>query len=450
MPLTCGIIIGACLLAITLLRTAPPADPEVRPNIILIVIDCLRPDHMSCYGYSRDTSPAIDALAAEGIRYTSSYSNAAWTKPSVATMFSGLYPNEHGVVNTSSSMPDEVLTIAERLKARGYRTMFFNGGNVFLKKIFNFHQGFDFYRYYPHKTKNAGHLTDDFISLLSAVSETPFFVYLHYMDAHTPYTKNSYNDAFLPAGAPRLIPGTADLLSDTIKTQTAAGSLSQQKKDALVALYDGQIRFIDHNVKRIIAGLERADLLSHTTIIITSDHGEEFWEHGNFEHGHTLYNEVLRVPLIVWSKAAKPKIDSAPIDLRVMPDIIMAAAEAAHNDPTADRPLKDRNIFATGLFFGSEKYCLISNNQKIIINTEETTGKAPLTSFAQQTNREVYDLAADPGEIHNISTAQEGTGRLAAALMEYRNHPRRFPESNDAVVIDAPLKQQLKSLGYIQ
>ena len=134
------------------------------PSFVLIVIDCLRPDHLGCYGYTRDTSPTIDALAQVGWHYERAYAAAPWTKPSVASLFSSLLPAGHGLVNPDQSAPDQLLLLAEVLRNAGYKNFFINGGNVFLKKDFNLHQGFHSYDYLPHSTRTAEDLTKRFLA----------------------------------------------------------------------------------------------------------------------------------------------------------------------------------------------------------------------------------------------------------------------------------------------
>jgi choline-sulfatase len=177
----------------------PPPD-----HIIIITIDAVRPDYLGCYGYSRDISPNIDRLARQGLVFLNTYANAPWTKPSVASLFSSLYPNIHRTVDRNHSLPEQVRTLAEMLKESGYFTGFFNGGNALIHE-FRFDQGFDFYEY--KDTLDSAEVVRSLSSFLSQAQGKKLFAYIHLMDTHLPYHLHDGNRE-LAARAPRnYVPG---------------------------------------------------------------------------------------------------------------------------------------------------------------------------------------------------------------------------------------------------
>ncbi len=295
-------------------------DRQEGPSFVLIVIDCLRPDHLGCYGYTRDTSPTIDALARVGWNYERAYAPSSWTKPSVASLFSSLLPAGHGLVNPDQSAPDQLLLFAEVLRNAGYKNFFINGGNVFLKKDFNLHQGFHSYDYLPQSTRSAADLTKTVLARIAGIGGDKFFAYLHYMDAHAPYTLNSHNTRYAAKIIEPYVPGNpATQLNDLRKADKVSPELRQYFRD----LYDGQIRFVDDAIRDLLQGLKLLGRLDNTVFIITADHGEEFWDHGSTEHGHSMYNELLQVPLIIaGSDIGHERIDEPVSLIDVMPTLL--------------------------------------------------------------------------------------------------------------------------------
>jgi arylsulfatase A-like enzyme len=365
------------------------------------------------------------------------------------------------VVNASSVMPDGMLTLAEILKNKGYCTYFFNGGNAFLRKAFNFNQGFDIYRYLPHRSKNATNVTDEFLAQIPKEKNKKFFAYLHYMDAHTPYTKNMYNNFFIRKINKYFEPGNRKGGFKNIRALFHNNMISNDDKEYIVSLYDGQIRFVDENIKRILDTLQSYDILEETIIIITSDHGEEFFEHNNFEHGHTMYNELLHIPLLITGKNIQPAIITEPVRLLdLLPTILeltnigtgvsypqgvslLGLADDMHN-------INSLPIFAAGILYGGEKYCLIKDDKKIIFNTENIQGKWDLVGYTNPNRFEFYDIHKDPLEKESIPYDQVTMAVLKKDLDELKNLKSSTQVETSVTVIDEDLKERLKSLGYIQ
>lgn len=427
-----------------------------RPNILFIVIDALRQDHLGCYGYNRNTSPNIDELAKEGVIFKHAYSHAPWTKPSMASLFSSLPPNKHMAINQKDILPYEVPVIAEILKNEGYNTFYFVGGNKFIGKKFNFHQGFDFYL---NSRINAVKLTKTFLSFISKRQEKRFFAYIHYMDVHLPYNNNKYNDTFVQKkGEHFFLP--RKIRAKDCRKLAFFDKLSIIDKNHLVSLYDGQIRYVDENMKRIISVLKKNNMLNDTLVVITSDHGEEFWDHNNYEHGHTLYNELIHVPLIIAGNNLKKSEVKTPVSLIDLLPTILKIVNVEGNQYSLEGTILfdkhegknnelETSIFAMGTLYGDEKYCLICGDRKLIRNTgEEEKKKNKLIGFKSKSKIELYDISKDPLEKENlVNIEHKEVSRLKKVLDEFIN-ARSIYKSKKAI-LDKKTKEELKSLGYL-
>jgi len=328
-----SLLAAALLLAILgLLRIVPYLDPSSgahplaerpsarnRPNIFLVLVDTLRPDHLSVYGYDLPTSPEVDAFARESVLYERSFSQAPWTRPSCASLLSGLYPPEVGTRKLWDALPSEVPILPQYLKVEGYATAGIIS-SVQVSPVFGFDKGFDLMdigntrlkwagltipkvrlglskRSTTYPRYNAEQLTKRAIEWIEANREKgrPLFMYLHYADPHAPYRPPGEGDRWrrFARGEGRLIPTPRDA------PPMDGTPLSKAEADALVAQYDAEVAYFDRHFGRLVRHLKETGLFEGALVVFTSDHGEEFGEHDGWEHGHTLYNELLHVPLIV-------------------------------------------------------------------------------------------------------------------------------------------------------
>ncbi|MBL8058070.1 MAG: sulfatase, partial [Anaerolineales bacterium] len=316
-----------------------------RPNIILIVADTVRADHLGAYGYAAAKTPVLDGFAAESLRFAHMQSQAPWTRPSFATLFTSLYPSSHGTIYKTSVLPARALTLAEVLRAEGYITGGF-GNNIHLSPLFNLSKGFSEYEYLAPNylfgaTEAASQLaayqvarrvneglfrqrdvhnfyqpaevvTGKGLEWVKRHAQDRFFLMLHYMDAHDPYFEHPHNGyaiarVSLPNPRPELAP-------------------------ELKRLYDGEITHLDQHLGELFTGLQQQGLYDDTLIVFTADHGEEFYEHGGWWHGTTLYQEQLHVPLLIRRPGAP---DAGRVDddlartLDLAPTILAAAGRRA-------------------------------------------------------------------------------------------------------------------------
>ncbi|MFH1221387.1 MAG: sulfatase [Candidatus Eisenbacteria bacterium] len=279
-------------------------------NVVLIGIDTLRADHLGCYGYSRDTSPNIDRLASEGVRFETAISASPWTLPSFATVFTSLYPSQHGVGSFLASMRTTFPTLAMMLLKLHYSTAAFVSSAA-LSADFKIDRGFEYY-YAPSFSaeRQADAITRDALKIIDRPLGKPFFLFVHYFDPHLPYSppppyaakfNPGYQGPFSKSFTPEMIGTNRDRRFDAVK------ALSPTDLEQIVSLYDGEIGFTDEAVGRLLAGLEERSLRRNTLILLLSDHGEEFLDHGGFEHGHSLFSELIKVPLIISLPGRLPK-----------------------------------------------------------------------------------------------------------------------------------------------
>ncbi len=434
------------------------------PNIILFAIDCLRPDHLGFNGYERETSPAIDRLAQNGMVCSNAYTNASWTKPSVATLFTSFYPQVHGALEPSQVLSNTALTVAELLRNDGYRTLFLNGGNPFIDERFNFGQGFDYYQYFPRTEHSGSDLTYAFLSQIEITKNQKFFAYLHYMDTHAPYTNNNYNRYFQIQPDGRETITVDNTKCNIIRTLTAKNELTEQHKQEIITFYDRQIRYVDENIERILTFLKKKQLLKNTVVIVTSDHGEEFWEHNNYEHGHTLYNEILRVPLIISGSTIKPsEVKTAVSLLDVLPTLLDITGITHENLGLqgtsifkAINPSANRNpvpVFATGTLYGNEKYCLIRDTKKMIITTASKRKKWNLIGYRNDNSCELYNTSNDMHERDTLICGCDEEGQsMEKDLALFAGMTTNFQQKNNLseVALGGTLKERLESLGYLE
>lgn len=298
-PIECGF--GIPTIATTEQRARTTADRD-HPNLLYIVVDTVRADHLSAYGYERATSPNLDRFAAEGIRYETPVSAAPWTWPATASLLTGLYPFTHGVTyHDSCYLPSSADTLAEVLQAEGVTT-FGLSANPLVCIPQNFHQGFEYFE--EAFQERADVITDRFLAWLDGRGEQRFFAYLHYFDPHYPYDPPDglrYVEEVLGRPVPADESPTYQAMRSMPKGKGVTGYLEHADKAAIItALYDAEIRYWDEQLGRLRATLEERGILENTIVVVTSDHGEEMFDHGRVGHSLTLHDELTVVPLVIW------------------------------------------------------------------------------------------------------------------------------------------------------
>jgi arylsulfatase A-like enzyme len=417
------------------------------PNVVLIVVDALRADHLGVYGYERDTSPNLDQLASHGVLFRNAYSSASMSKPALSSLLTSMHPSSHNALDEWGVLADQALTLTEVLKASGYRTVLYDGGNPYLAPDFHLDQGFDL----NTRVIGARPLTDEFLRALPKLKRDKFFAYLHYMDVHTPYAVHDYNTLFKDEISTKLglVWGSEAKVALSLDDVSRLGREDPDARASLIALYDGEIRSMDHQVQRVIDGLEEHGLLKDTLVIFTADHGEQLWDHDGFGHGNMLYEEAIRVPLMLLGNG----LASADVTTRVrLIDVFPTLMETIGNDvagqsvdgeslwPTLSGDVADRPVFS---MLGSPRrgqfyYALIHEGMKLHYFID-----------GENVDRGLFDLESDPHERVNIAEAQpEAADSLVERLQPYIDESSKGIK--ETVELKSDLEDELKSLGYLQ
>lgn len=281
------------------------------PNVLVLLVDALRADRLGCYGYPLGTSPRIDELAAESLLFSHVFAQSPWTQPSIPTLFTSLYPVQHGVYEgeahtKSGALESDVLaasytTLAEMFRDSGYETAAFVH-NAHLRAAQGFAQGFDIYQ---QEKLDAVEINRRFLEFVDRDRDHPFFGYLHYLDVHWPFQpEEPFRSRFLGSREVGVFDRTSWTgLRGAINSGTIV--LSRDEADALDALHDGGLAQLDHQLGELLDALRKRGLLENTVILLTSDHGEELLDHGQVGHGGTLYQEVIEIPLMIRLPGAK-------------------------------------------------------------------------------------------------------------------------------------------------
>jgi arylsulfatase A-like enzyme len=424
----------AALAAVSGIVTACTIRGPRRPNVVVILIDTLRADHLPFYGYHEDTAPFLARLAAHSVVFDNAWSTSSWTAPATASLFTSMYPFQHGVHTgimatkwlqrddatiQINRIPAPITTLPEMLKAAGYRT-FGVADNPNICPQEGFDQGFD--RFVNFKDETADRVNAVVTDWEREIkSSGPYFLYLHYMDPHAPYHPRDPEIARMPRARRN------------------------------VAAYDSEIRFVDARVERLFEhmGWER-----NTILIVLADHGEEFGDHGVTGHGTNLYRETLRIPLLIHfpDGAVEPGRVAANVSIiDVIPTIrsllgLAAGATDEGKDLLRLRrggALVDRPVYA---HLWRRGVSVTDEDDKISRAVMRGPWKYVLTLPDRE---ELYNLAEDPRETANLMARQGHIGEELRKGYDALVETSRTHESQDSPIrIDAEALRKLQALGY--
>ena len=430
-----------------------------KPNIILIVVDTLRTDHVGCYGYHRNITPNIDKLAQEGILFRNAISSAPWTAPSVATMLTSQYPCVLGIRNHCVVIDSRFPLISEVLKQHGYAT---HGivSHAFLSANLGFAKGYDSYDEGPassHGGISSPAVTYKAVSFLQKKHEEPFFLFAHYFDPH-------YN--FRLHGEYNYYPSYKGAVRDNhpiLPLRQIRHSLSKDDIKYLLALYDSEIAFTDAHIGQLLDELKKQGLYEDSIIIITSDHGEEFMERGWIGHSITLYQELIHVPLIMKLPRCKARIIDSPVGLIDIAPTIYQYMGLKTPDGSEGKPLDispHASITTRPIFSETFKTALLGDRiEKIVVPIiafrSIISGNSKLIYDEKKDLEQIYDLSEDPDERSNLA-GQHGTQnkRLKALLSEWIDYveakQKRGPTQSEKELFTPEQRKQLESLGYLR
>jgi arylsulfatase A-like enzyme len=388
-------------------------------NLLFIVVDTLRADHLGCYGYKRNTSPNIDEFAEKSAVFYRAFSHSPWTTPSIASMFTSLTPRDHGIAKWEDPLTESLVTLAEHLKGCGYRTEAAISHSVLVPK-YGFAQGFDNFdtsilkKGDPHKISSSEHITNFGIKALDRhKAGERFFIWLHYFDPHLNY----YNHKGFKFGKKR------------------------------IDKYDSEIAYTDYHINRLLKYVKKTGLNQQTIIVLIADHGEEFNEHGGYLHGWKIYNEAVRVPLIIYVPGFIPQqisnivaeTDVAPtlLSLLELPIPEQFKGKVIPFDGYTFRPDSDRTVYLETYFMSEVcKRGILEGDWKLIHDCYNDIWK-------------MFNLEQDPGEQNNL---------YATSDKIFEKLKKRFEEVCPSEQIPIPkqkkmsedMKARLKSLGYIR
>lgn len=445
-------------------------QPATGPNVLLISIDTLRPDHLGAYGYERETSPRIDALGAEGAVFESHISSSSWTLPAHAAIFTSLPDSLHGTFDTDRRLDEAFVTLAERFRDGGYTTAGFFAG-PYLHPAFGLAQGFE---RYVNCTSYAAVLDDEAVqewamdaevmrrshrditnpTVTDAVLEwlpdgdRPFFAFVHLWDTHFDFVPPAPYDTQFDPDYTGSVSGVDFLFDPAIDAGMPPRDLQH-----LIALYDGEIAWTDWHVGAIVDALEQRGMLDNTVIAITSDHGTEFFEHGNKGHRTTLFDELIRVPLVLRYPPSIPAgtrvtLQSRSVDIG--PTLLQLAGL-----PAAEGVLGSSLM---PLALGQVDRDQMAVSELFSVGQQVRTLRTPQWKFYDviSLQRQLWaDLSADPMEQHLQVVAADNSGaqllqryRAIAADLDARRERLGIAAAGSEVPED--VRQQLRALGYIR
>lgn len=437
--------------------------------VVLVSLDTLRADHLGCYGYTRKTTPAIDSLAEKSALFLNTYASSPWTLPSHVSLLTSLHGVRHQVYYEDERMSPDLITLADIMRSKGFMTAAFTDGG-FVSSVYGFSKGFDAY----HERENAVTGHDSAMRIwrmasgwLDANKDKDFYLFLHTYQPHDPYVcPEPYRTMFLDEDAAWRSINLMGRLGGYAGIYT---ELTEKERRNIIGLYDGEIRYTDEAlVGPLIAKLNELGLYDSALIILTSDHGEEFFDHHSWTHGHQVYDEALKVPLIIKFPGARFKGQRFDSHVRLV-DIMPTILEEFDALP-ADLAIDGKSLFP--VLRGKEredrtfladvgdnilnshigrKIALSSGKTKMILN--KPFSPEDLTFFTSPPRLvppiELFDLAEDPQEKRSLADEKPSVARdLNNRIVE--TYKQSGPKKSVKAQIDEKLKEQLRALGYIR
>ncbi len=434
-------------------------------HVVLIVIDTSRRDCYGCYGAARPVTPRIDAFAADAVRFDQAVAASCWTLPSVASILTATHPATHGAFGKGLDLRRlraEIVSGVEVLRRAGYRTQALVNC-AFLSAPLGLNRGFDRYNYVPSFNdwvRRADETVSEALKAARRNRRHDSFLLVHLFDPHLAYDPpagyhsryvGGYQGMLAKWSSEQMQLYTGDLMRGCVRPE-------KPEIDYLRALYDAEMAFVDNQVGRLLDGLREMGIYDRATIILVADHGEEFFDHGRFEHGHSMYDELIHVPLIIKLPAriprARPVVEAQVRHIDLMPTVLEIAGLAPPDtfegasllpllaDPAA--PQIGRPAFSEGTLYGVDKVSWRADGHKLIVDFAD--GSA-----------ELYDLRADPLERTNIASAQaETAARLRTELTALRDRlyeraaSLSAPQPVNMMEAKVHALDSLKSLGYVR
>ncbi|MBI5511101.1 MAG: sulfatase [Deltaproteobacteria bacterium] len=455
-----------------------PATPRVKISseggpVILIVVDAMRPDHLTPYGYGRDTTPRLKAVADDGVLLTNYFVNGNWTRPSTASLLTGLLPARHAVERDQDRLAEQYVTLGEILEQNGVKTGAVVGnGNA--GSAFGLSRGFSFYAdtvKHWRGLPSADQVVELAVPFVRAHAAERFFLMLFFVDPHDPYHAPApYEDMYVRDPSVKLIRSP----------HWEVGRPSAAEIERLQATYDGALNYTDTAVGRFLDELKTLGIYDKATLMITADHGEAFGEHGVFLHAHHLFEEIVRAPLIIKAPLMSERgsynhylfqtVDLMPTIIRAfgapVPDYLPGVDIFRHLARPERVDIDNRFVTCEFHNFGISRRMIRTYRSKVIYGDPTdhdqfmaTVGKQrllPSVSFTEE-QVQMFDIAADPFERHNLFDKTTGAPgprwwHLLGIVKRHRQVEAAggLPHVVDNLNLDPETRQDLKALGYIQ
>jgi arylsulfatase A-like enzyme len=443
------------------------------PNIVVVVVDTLRADRLGAYGNRRGLTPFLDSLAARGYVFRRAYAQSPWTNPSVASLVTSRYQSQHGIITFDSVLADSEVTLAEQLRALGYKTGFFSANGLIARRT-KFDQGYDEFKSLLAKgpgapaeqrlPARATRINQEALAWVdrvqAAAPSAPIFLHTHYMEPHHPY-------APIPEALAHVTDGNEPPNVERATSTAFFGHLLPLEPDVLRNLqdvYDAEVLSIDTGIRALFEQLEKRHVLDNAVVVITADHGEEFKEHGLIGHEKTLFEEVVRVPLIVLVPGQRARVDVEQIVglVDVAPSLIDLAGGSVPasfegrswkgtlvRDPNRPGWLSwgsgpsEAGKTYTELIKGAERdakrftphqHAVVSGNRKLIVGLHG--------------EREYYDLAGDAAEQNPNGLNDADRAELNALFDEMRALAKARAAPRQTQALDDDTRERMRALGY--
>ena len=455
-----ALAVGLCL--------AGGCTKQKAPNVLLIVVDTLRPDRLGAYGSTRGLTPFLDSLAQRAFVFRNAYAQTSWTNGSIASLFTSRYQSQHHITSFSAVLAPDEVTLAEVLADHGFIAGGFSA-NFLVSQHLGFGQGFDPYTTYFRSVTDLGkpmmvkaraeRINQEALAWLDQIPpakrDKPVLLYLHYMEPHNPYDPPDADLDRVLAGRPRPDTPAVNRRMRIPNMGVFSDDMVQGVKD----LYDAEVMSVDAQLRVAFDELGKRGFLDRCIVVVVADHGEEFREHGLMGHHQTLYEEVIRVPLIILVPGHEQRVDVTPLvsltdvaptllDLLAIPQPpefeghslrgLMGLGQPAQT-PHGRGTLAAGGAFSELIKDGTQRarpheHAVITDSSKLILNVDGT--------------REFYDLHADPGETNTQGLVDGARAPLSAALQSFMEYTAQRAAPAHQRPLDDETRERMRALGY--
>jgi len=427
-----------------------------KPDILLYVVDTLRADHLGCYGYERNTSLQLDRMAEESTVFQNAYTTASWTKPGGASIITGLLPKNHKVMAHDDRLSDKLVTLAEVLRGQGYYTVGFVT-NFSISSAFGYDQGYDLFREFIDSRPVTQNVQSDEVNetllpflrdYLSLEERKPLFLLVWTLDPHDPYTPpDELKNLF---GIEQFSPINTDNGQLLYKIQSGEIQPTVSQVEFITARYDQEILLNDRSFGQVLELMKELRSYDDAVIVFTSDHGEEFFEHGGVGHGRTLYNELVRVPLVIKAgRMPRGKFRQSVQYTDIYPTILDIVGASAPYQLDGVSLLQEsdpaRILFFEERLDDNEVYARLDAEKKLIINRRYHRPPSPELI-------PVFELFAreDLPEQHRLKSEGLEDEWRRRDLLDMISQESALPVKRRKVDMKPDVIKHLKDLGYIK